>query len=131
MTGTEFMALTQSDNSRIKGATCADIHADWVFVEKVTGTLKVIDGDWADHSWSIERMPGNNDYWAQFSTCMNDKNCDVGLSTWLNLTDNSTGETFRGDINAKVTNAVPEPSAALVFTLGGVVMSPAIRRRNR
>jgi hypothetical protein len=75
-------------------------------------------------------MAGTNDYYAQFGTCMNDKNCDPGLSTWLNVTDNVTGQAYRGDINVNVSAPVPEPSAALVFGLGTLVAGSSIRRRD-
>ncbi len=131
LTGSEFSVLTGSDSARIKGATWPDQHADWAFAEHVSGTLAALDGDWAGHSFGIERHAGSHDYWAQFGTCMNDKNCDKGLSTWLTLSDKATGVDYRGDINLRVSEPVPEPSAALIFGLGTLLASSAIRHRNR
>ncbi len=129
MTAQEFGVLTGYDDGRIKGTTWANIQPDWAFAENVSGTLSALDGDWAGHAFGIERMPGSNDYYAQFGTCMNDKNCDVGLSTWLTLTDKETGLEYRGDINARVSAPVPEPSAALVFGVGTLLTGSVMRRR--
>ena len=128
LTGDEFSVLTGADNGRIKGATWAQQQPDWAFAGTVSGTLTALDGDLAGHSYTLSRMAGSNDYYAQFGTCMNDKNCDVGLSTWLNVTDVVSGEVYRGDINVNVSAPVPEPSAALVFGLGTLLASSSIRR---
>ena len=129
LTGPEFGLLTGFDDDRIKGADWSDIHADWAFAEFVTGTLSALTGAHAGREFSLSRMPGSQNYFAQFGTCLNDKNCDKGLSTWLNVTGNATGETFRGDINVKVANPVPEPGAGPVFGVGLLVIATAIRRR--
>ena len=129
LTGDEFGVLTGYDDGRIKGTTWANQQDDWLFAETVTGTLTAHDGDWAGHTFEIVRMPGTGDYLAQLGTCLNDKNCEFGLSTWLTLTDVDTKQTYRGDINLNVSNPVPEPSAALVFGLGTIVASSAVRRR--
>jgi hypothetical protein len=97
--------------------------------KKVTGTLTALDGDWAGHAFSLERMPGTHDYYyAQFGKCLNDKNCEKGLSTWLTVTDKMAGESYRGDINVSVSAPVPEPSAAVVFGVGSLLATSIIRR---
>ena len=131
LTGPEFGVLTSYNDGRIKGTGWGNIQPDWAFAETVTGTLTALDGVWAGHAFSLERMPGTHGYFAQFGTCMNDKNCDKGLSTWLILTDKETGETYRGDINASVSAPVPEPSAALVFGVGTLLTSSVVRRGKR
>ena len=131
LTGPEFGVLTSYNDGRIKGTGWGNIRPDWAFAETVTGTLAALDGAWAGHAFSLERMPGTHDYFAQFGTCLNDKNCDKGLSTWLTLTDKKTDETYRGDINVSVSAPVPEPSAALVFGVGTLLTSSVIRRGKR
>jgi hypothetical protein len=133
--GPAFQALTGSDDGRIKGASWGQLAGDWAFAESVTGTLDVLSGTYTGYSYEISRYAGNNDYYAQFGTCLNDKNCDKGLSTWIDLTETDskgqlTGLVRRGDINASV-DAVPEPSAALVFAIGTLVFGGAIRSRTR
>ena len=131
LSGDEFGVLTGYDDGRIKGTTWASQRDDWLFAETVTGTLTAHDGDWAGHTFEIVRMPGPGDYWAQLGTCLNDKNCEHGVSTWLTLTDVDTKQTYRGDINLNLTNPVPEPSAALVFGLGTLVAGTFVGRRER
>jgi len=131
LTGDEFGVLTGYDDARLKGTTWAEQHDDWLFAREVTGTLKALDGDWVGHEFSFVRMPGANDYLAQFGTCLNDKNCELGLSTWLTFTDDKTGLEYRGDINLELSNPVPEPSAALVFGLGSVLAGSVVGRRDR
>lgn len=119
--GDEFGVLTGFDDGRIKGTSWASQRDDWMFAETVTGTLTAHDGEWAGHMFEIVRMPGTGDYWAQLGTCLNDKNCEYGMSTWLTLTDVDTKQTYRGDINLNLSNPVPEPSASLVFGIGLLV----------
>lgn len=128
LSGDAFGVLTGHEDARIKGASWADRRDDWRFARTVTGTLSAQDGDWAGHTFEIVRMPGSNDYWAQLGTCLNDKNCEFGLSTWLTLTDVDTKQSYRGDINLNLSNPVPEPSAALVFGLGTLVAGGFVRR---
>jgi hypothetical protein len=68
---------------------------------------------------------------AQFGTCLNGKKIDLGLSTWLTLTDIQTNLDYRGDINLELRNRVPEPSAALIFGLGSVIAGTFVRRDER
>ena len=131
LTGPEFSSLTGLDDGRIKGASWSQMQKDWAFAQTVTGKLAAIDGEYAGHSYSMTRMPGSHDYWAQLGTCLNDKDCGYGLSSWITITDDQTHETYRGDINLRVSAPVPEPSAALVFGLGSLVASSSIRRRTR
>ena len=128
LTGPEFGVLTSYSDGRIKGTGWGNIQPDWAFAKTVTGTLTALDGDWAGHAFSPERMPGTHDYYAQFGTCLNDKNCEKGLSTWLTVTDKMTGESYRGDINVSVSAPVPEPSAAVVFGVGSLLATSIIRR---
>lgn len=129
LTGDEFGVLTGYDNARLKGTTWANQHDDWMFAREVRGTITANTGDHAGTSFELRRMPGSGDYLAQFGTCLNDKNCGVGLSTWITLKDPQTEQTYRGDININVSQPVPEPSAALVFGLGTVVAGTFVRRR--
>lgn len=129
LSGAGFGALAGFDDGRIKGATWSQQQADWAFAESVTGTLTALTGSDAGRRFSLARYAGTHDYWAQFGTCMNDKNCDRGLSTWLTFTDVQTGEAFRGDINARVEAPVPEPGAALVFAAGALIVGVATKRR--
>ena len=131
LSGDEFGVLTGYDDGRIKGTNWGNQRDDWLFAETVIGTLTAHDGTWAGHTFEIVRMPGTGDYWAQLGTCLNDKNCEHGLSTWITLTDVDTKETYRGDINLNLTNPVPEPSAALVFGLGTIVAGSFVERRRR
>ena len=94
-TGPEFGALTGFEDGRIKGTGWSNIRPDWAFAENVSGMLTALDGDWAGHAFSLERFAGSSNYYAQFGTCLNDKNCDKGLSTWLTLTDKDTGLAYR------------------------------------
>lgn len=129
--GDEFGVLTGYDDGRLKGTTWANQRDDWMFAETVTGRLTAHDGVWAGHTFEIVRMPGPGDYWAQLGTCLNDKNCEYGLSTWLTFTDVDTKATYRGDINLNLSNPVPEPSAALVFGLGTLVAGTFVGSRER
>ncbi|MEM9176902.1 MAG: hypothetical protein AAGC67_16900 [Myxococcota bacterium] len=131
LSGDEFGVLTGFDDGRIKGTDWANQRDDWMFASTVTGTLTAHDGEWAGHTFEIVRMPGTGDYWAQLGTCLNDKNCEYGLSSWITLTDVDTKETYRGDININLSNPVPEPSAALVFGLGTLVAGSFVERRRR
>lgn len=131
LTGDEFGVLTGYDDGRLKGTTWANQRDDWMFAETITGTLVAHDGAWAGHTFEIVRMPGPGDYWAQLGTCLNDKNCEHGLSTWLTFTDVDTKASYRGDINLNLSNPVPEPSAALVFGLGTLVAGSFVGRRER
>lgn len=127
--GSAFGELTGYDNGRLKGTTWDSLDSNWAFAESVNGTIRANSGVHEGRVFTFERMPGSNDYYAQFGTCLNDKNCEVGLSSWITLTDQQTLETYRGDININVSNPVPEPSAALVFGLGTVIASAVTRRR--
>ena len=129
LTGPEFSTLSGLDDDRIKGASWSQMTKDWAFAQTVTGKLAAIDGEYAGHSFSLTRMPGSHDYWAQLGTCLNDKDCEVGLSSWITITDDRTQQTYHGDINLRVSAPVPEPSAALVFGLGTLVVGGSIRRR--
>ena len=131
LSGDEFGVLTGFDDGRIKGTTWANQRDDWMFAKTVTGTLTAHDGAWAGHTFEIVRMPGTGDYWAQLGTCLNDKNCEYGLSSWVTLTDVDTKMTYRGDINLNVSNPVPEPSAALVFGIGLLVAGRFTGSRER
>ena len=125
LTGEEFGVLTGRDDARIKGTNWANEREDWLFARDVQGTITELE---TGRTFSFVRMPGPGDYWAQLGTCLNDKNCDFGMSSWMTLTDDATGETYRGDINLNVSNPVPEPSAALVFGLGSVIAGTFVRR---
>ena len=134
LTGPQFRDLTGNDSGRIKGASWSQIAPDWAFAESVTGTLEVLSGTYVGYSYELSRYAGGRDYWAQFGTCLNDKNCDVGLSTWVELTEidskgQLSGEVYRGDINISA-NPVPEPSAALVFAIGTALVGAGIRTRS-
>lgn len=129
ISGKEFGSLTDFDDARIKGSNWSNARPDWSFADTVTGTIQAHTGDHAGRVFDLERMKGSNDYLGQFGTCMNDKNCEVGLSSWITLTDVQTDETYRGDINVNISNPVPEPSAALVFGLGTLIAGTATRYR--
>ena len=111
------------------GQVQAECNAEGLRATALIMEPPTIDGDLAGHNYTLTRHAGSHDYYAQFGTCMNDKNCAQGLSTWLKATDIKTGETYRGDINVTVSAPIPEPSAALVFGLGTLLTSSAIRRR--
>jgi hypothetical protein len=68
LTGPDFGVLTGYDDGRVKGTGWGNIRPDWAFAETGTGTLTALDGDWAGHAFSLERMPGTHDYFAQFGT---------------------------------------------------------------
>ena len=130
LTGDEFGVLTGFDDSRIKGADWSDQNSDWAFAESVTGTLHALTGAHAGREFSIERMPGSHNYYAQFGTCLNDKNCDKGLSSWLTFTDVDNLQTYKGDINMSVGAPVPEPSTGLMFGAGMFMLAITGKRRN-
>jgi len=131
LSGPEFSALTGLDDGRIDGASWSQMQKDWAFAQTVTGKLAAIDGQYAGHSYSMTRTSGTQNDWAQLGTCLNGESCGYGLASQVTITDDRTQQTYRGEINLRVSAPVPEPSAALVFGLGTLVVSASIRRRAR
>jgi len=135
ISGAQFGIDTGFDNGRIKGNVWANQAADWAFAENINGTLVTTSGAMTGYSYLISRYPGTHDYWAQWGTGLNDKSLtDLGHSAWTDFTQidptgQRTGEVFKGDINIKATTPTPEPSAALVFAVGGLVLGSAARRK--
>lgn len=131
LSGNEFRTQTSADDGALKGTNWNQQAPDWTFAENVAGKLVALSGENAGREFSIEREGGASGFLAQFGTCLNDKNCGQGLSSWIQFEDVNSGERFRGDININVSAAVPEPSAALIFGLGAVLASSSIRRGDR
>jgi hypothetical protein len=136
MTGDHYKAFVGTDDAAIKGNTWANQQADWAFARDISGTLTKLSGPDAGLTYSLERFASRYDYWAQFGTGLNDKNGLLGMSSWLNLRllDEQgalTDTVYRGDINLNASLPVPEPSAALAFGAGSLVVAATIRRRNR
>jgi hypothetical protein len=105
----------------------------WMFASTVTGTLTGTGAMYNGLILDVERMGPA----AQMGAGANGKNTNDGLSTWLYFsvadaanTQFDVGDMFRGDINVDIEAApVPEPSAAVVFGLGALIVRHSLRRK--
>jgi hypothetical protein len=127
LSGPQFGVLTSMSNGEIGSGYDMNMEEpknEWGFAGTIQGTLTALDGELAGQIYSLARHPRPADFRAEFGNCPVDIDCDKHLSTWIDITDKGNGV-----IGAS--NPVPEPSAALVFGLGTVLVSSSIRRRQR
>ena len=108
---------------------------DWIFADTLDGTLMALAGSTYDGALLEASLIGPK---AQFGVGANGKNLNLGLSNWqamslsvqTNSWSNQLDANYTGDVNIDVA-PIPEPSAAVLFAIGGLVVISSIRNRRR
>lgn len=130
-TGSEYQAMTGGADGALNGTTWSAQAPDWHFAASVAGTIR--DAVDPERMWTVELMDTRRGLHAQLGSSLNEKNEEMGLATWLEVTDQDGRVSDAGiHLNLKETqhaSHMPEPSAALLFGIGGVVAAARLRRR--
>jgi hypothetical protein len=108
----------------------------WTFADTLVGTLTALPGSAYAGAVLGASMIGPK---AQFGVGANGKNLNLGLSNWqaislsvqVNSSLNPLNQNYTGDVNIDAMAPVPEPSAALLFAVGGLAVGSSIRNRRR